>query len=192
MALSTYADLKAAVASWVDREDSDFAARVPDFIALCEQRLNYGDAVNSGLRVAEMEKRALIAVVDGVASLPDDYLEARLFRGTAAPFAPLEFRTPGGAAAAYGGTLPPPATVDLYYYAKIPALSDASPTNWLLTKASNVYLYGSLLESAPFEADDARMQTWQALYASAVQGLKSTDIGARFGLGVARVRGCTP
>lgn len=194
MALSTYADLKAAISSWVDREDADFAARVPDFIALCEQRLNFGGADGAGLRVAEMEKKALIAVVDGSALLPDDFLEPRMFRSTTHPFGSLDFQTPAQAAngAAYYAGSGSVATVELLYYAKIPALSDANPTNWLLTKAPGIYLYGSLLESAPFESDDARMQSWLALYSSAVAGLKQSDAGARWGLGRARVRGSTP
>jgi hypothetical protein len=209
MALASYADLKAAVASWVDREDSDFAARVPDFIALCEQRLNYGGADGAGLRVAEMEKTAaLTADANGKLILPADYLE----------FRSMQPGTPGYDALALGGidatsgfvptggvpartsitgnvvsTYPRAnAPVTVTYYAKIPALSDSNPTNWLLTKAPGVYLYGSLLESAPFESDDARMQSWLALYQSAIAGLKATDAGARFANATVRVRSCTP
>lgn len=209
MALSTYAGLKAAIPSWVDREDTDFAARVPDFIALCEQRLNYGGADGAGLRVAEMEKvAALTPDANGNLTFPADYLESRSFNSSVPGYGSPRLTTPsamvgqygaggiaqdiavtGGVVATYPRSNGP---VTLTYYAKIPALSDANPTNWLLTKAPGIYLYGSLLESAPFESDDARMQSWLALYASALAGLKSTDVGSRFANAVSRVRGPTP
>ena len=38
---------------------------------------------------------------------------------------------------------------------------------WLLLDAPDVYLYGTLIQSAPYLQDDARTQTWAALYAAA-------------------------
>jgi hypothetical protein len=209
MALSTYADLKSSIASWLDREDADFIARVPDFITLCEQRLNYGGADGTGLRVAEMEKVATLTPdAGGNLTLPADYLESRSFNAGVPGYGSPRLTTPSAMVGQYGAsgisrdiavTGASVAThprsngpVTLTYYAKIPALSDATPTNWLLTKAPGIYLYGSLLESAPFESDDARMQSWLALYASALAGLKATDVGARFANAVSRVRGPTP
>ena len=209
MPLATYADLKAAIPSWLDREDSDFAARVPDFIALCEQRLNFGGADGAGLRVAEMEKTAVLTPdIYGKLALPADYLESRSFAPQAAGYDALTLSGIDANAGyyPYGGvarqmsisgqtvsTFPlSNGGVTLTYYAKIPALSDANPTNWLLSKAPGVYLYGSLIETAPFETDDSRSQMWLALYTAALAGLKSTDVGMRFANAVSRVRGPTP
>ena len=209
MPLATYADLKAAIPSWLDREDSDFAARVPDFIALCEQRLNFGGADGAGLRVAEMEKTATLTPdANGKLTLPADYLESRSLAPGAAGYDAL---TLSGIDAnvglyRYGGvprrmsisgqtvsTFPlANGAVTLLYYAKIPSLSDANPSNWLLAKAPGVYLYGSLIETAPFEIDDARSQIWLALYTNALAGLKTTDTGMRYANAVSRVRGPTP
>ena len=46
--------------------------------------------------------------------------------------------------------------ITLAYVARIPALSDANPTNWVLQQAPQMYLYASLLEAEPFLANDAR------------------------------------
>ena len=46
-------------------------------------------------------------------------------------------------------------TVELVYFARIPALTAAQPVNWLITKAPDVYLYGVLLEAMLFQKDEA-------------------------------------
>jgi hypothetical protein len=72
--------------------------------------------------------------------------------------------------------LVPPAvddiTIDMVYYGKIPALSDANTTNWLLTKAPDVYLYGALTHAAPFLMDDQRMAVFSQIYLARVQSLQ--------------------
>jgi len=64
MSIATYADLKAAVANWLNR--SNLTARIPDFIALTETRMMYG-AQGAGiaceaLRIRAMETSADIAI----------------------------------------------------------------------------------------------------------------------------------
>jgi hypothetical protein len=72
--------------------------------------------------------------------------------------------------------LVPPAvddiTIDMVYYGKIPALSTANTTNWLLTKAPDVYLYGALTHAAPFLMDDQRMAVFSQIYLARVQSLQ--------------------
>ena len=69
------------------------------------------------------------------------------------------------------------------------ALSDSAETNWLLTHHPDIYLYGALLHSAPFLQEDARAQTWAALYKSAVERVndassKSTASGSGLRLNI--------
>jgi hypothetical protein len=71
----------------------------------------------------------------------------------------------------------------MIYYGKIPALSAQQATNWLLTKAPDVYLYGSLLHAQPFLMDDQRMPVFATLYNSRIEALneesmKSTHSGS--------------
>jgi len=53
----------------------------------------------------------------------------------------------------------------------VPNLSDESPSNWLLERAPDVYVYGSLLAAAGYLHDDSRVGLWQAAYGEAVSAL---------------------
>lgn len=69
------------------------------------------------------------------------------------------------------------------YYKKFAGLSASQATNWLLTNAPGVYLYGSLLESAPFiggDQDQKRLPMWHGLYLAACNGLQKQDSFDRF------------
>ena len=58
------------------------------------------------------------------------------------------------------------------YYKKFAAMSGASDTNWLLTNAPGVYLYGSLVEAGLFIQDLEMAGQWHPHFAAAVQGLE--------------------
>lgn len=83
-------------------------------------------------------------------------------------------------------------SVVLYYYSKIPALSDDAPTNWLLTKKPNIYLYATLMEAAPFMQDDNRIAVWERLLAEAITAFQLSDQMARWSNGLLRISGPTP
>lgn len=183
MAFGTYAELQAAICKWAWREDDEsFAASVPDFIALAEAR------INRELRVGAMETTAPIVMTGGVGTLPADYLQfrtvslngggwPRYINSSAVAGYGDQFAIDGSTIRlGYGAT----GDVSLVYYARIPALSDANPTNWLLAKAPDLYLYGSLVESAPFMMDDARLGTWTTLYQKAMQDLINDDNRAKY------------
>jgi len=53
--------------------------------------------------------------------------------------------------------------LELEYYKKL-ALTDAAPTNIILTNDPDLYLYGSLIHSAPYLRDDPRLMVWSKLY----------------------------
>ena len=72
-------------------------------------------------------------------------------------------------------------TVELYYYSRIPELSDSNTTNWLLEYFPDAYLYGSLVHSAPYLKDDARLTIWAALYQSAIDAINESGDAAKFG-----------
>jgi hypothetical protein len=66
-------------------------------------------------------------------------------------------------------------TAELVYYAKLSKLSDSNTTNWLLTAAPDIYLYGALMQAAPYLKDDARIGTWSQMYLTALQDLQTAD-----------------
>jgi hypothetical protein len=72
-------------------------------------------------------------------------------------------------------------SLNVYYVGKIPVLSDANTTNWLLDEAPGVYLYGALSQSAPYLKDDERLIIWSTLYTNAVNALNMASQDAKWG-----------
>jgi len=66
-------------------------------------------------------------------------------------------------------------TAEMVYFQKIPALSDAAPTNWCLTANPQLFLYGSLIEAMPYLQDEARINTFVAGFDRAMQDLQQQD-----------------
>lgn len=205
MALSTYSELKDAVAVWLNKPDIE--QTVPTLIAMAE-----GD-INRSLRHWRMQKRSVAVIDSQYASLPTDWVASMRFYTTDAGTQPLDLISHGdlldrrydrddraGRPTHYAVTgsqfefYPTPDgayNAELVYYARVPALSDAAPTNWLLTEAADVYLYGTLIHSAPFLGEDQRLATWSALYKSALDSLNAASAEARYsGVGLKmKIRG---
>ena len=188
MTIATYAQLQTAVADFLNRED--LAAVVPTFIALAEAQ------IARDVRDWRMESRITFALNDGLEDLPVDWVETiRLGidgEGEVVQVGPsdmmalradIQRQGPPFYFAHVAGKIEvfpvPDADAVLVYRAKIPALSNDNTTNWLLTAAPDVYLYGSLIHSAPYLKDDPRIDVWAGLYASAVSAVNSASDRAR-------------
>jgi len=63
----------------------------------------------------------------------------------------------------------------LVYYARIPALSDSNTSNWLLDYSPDIYLYGALMQSAPYLQNDERITIWSSLYLKAIDDLEISN-----------------
>jgi hypothetical protein len=72
------------------------------------------------------------------------------------------------------------ATLEMLYRAKIPALSGGSPTNWLLTEAPDLYLFGALSQAQPWMEGDPRLQSWVDRYEGILAQLNSHEERSRF------------
>lgn len=186
MSITNYTELKASVADWLNRED--LTAQIPDFITFAEARLN------RTLRTREMLTRRRTVTTDGFIGLPPDYLETYQLQlptnATNTP-EPLTFIGPDEAArfkatSMTGKTryytiidgafelIPTPSSsveLTITYYAKVPALSSTQATNWLLTKAPDLYLYATLANAAPYLQNDERIPVWSQLASSAFDEL---------------------
>ena len=64
---------------------------------------------------------------------------------------------------------------ELVYYAKLTKLSASVATNFLLASSPDIYLYGSLLQAAPYLQDDARIPVWSSLYDRALTDVQTAD-----------------
>jgi len=155
------------------------------------------------IRHWRQEKRSTAEIDTQYSAIPADFLEAVRFYITSGDTRPLELISQAemldrkyhnlntsGQPAYYAITAgeievyPVPDgtyTAELYYMANLPALSDSNTSNWLLQYYPDAYLYGSLIHSAPYLKDDARLQVWAALYQSAIDGINAESEKSKFG-----------
>jgi hypothetical protein len=195
MALSTFAELKSSIADFLNRDD--LTSVIPDFIKLAETDFN------RKIRHWRMENRASAEVDGQYSAIPADFLEPIRLHIETGDYRPVELIShhqlrqrreasldTSGKPAFYAFTQgeielypTPDATysLELYYYSRISALSDSNTNNWLLTYFPDAYLYGSLIHSAPYLAEDQRITTWASLYAAAVQAINEESNQAKYG-----------
>lgn len=195
MALTTYSELQSAVADWLLR--TDLTAVIPDFITLAEAD------IERKVRHYKMEARLAVSYDARFEDVPSDWLETitlYLEDATGPHQVDLISRAEmmdrryqsndtGGRPCFYAMAgeqfelLPTPDeayTGELLYIQRIPALSVAVPTNWLLDTAPDAYLYGALIQSAPYLKDDERIPVWAAAYANAIDGLNQASSASKY------------
>ena len=196
MAITNYTTLQTEIANFLNRDD--LTSVIPTFIQLAEAQMN------REIRHWKMEQRSSgqQSPGDQYMQIPTDWLETiRLHvtdQGTSAitmtsraAMADIRAKNENVStkttyyychADGQFELYPTPAdtlNVELLYYQKIPDLATNS-TNWLLTDAPDVYLYGALLHSAPYLAEDARVAVWAQMYSAAVQNINSASEQARY------------
>ena len=186
MAISTYSELKTAVANWINRDD--LTDRIPEFIALAEARFN------RMLRVSAMEGLYTADTVKAQRNynLPPRYLQMRSLRLNRDPLVVLTYLTPEMMDRVWAGSAvgipkaytikandiflgPAPSSVyemEMDYFRKFDALSTSTATNWVIINAPDVYLYGSLLEAEPFIMNDQRTALWSAAFYKAIEDIQ--------------------
>lgn len=190
MAISNYTQLKSAVGDFLNR--SDLESVIPTFVALAEAQ------INRDLRHWRMENRVdgQQSVGDKFMQFPADWLETIRFqvstttglrtldllsvaaisdrrqKASNSPGIPQYYSHVRGEFELY----PTPSEdtdFELLYFQRIESLSDSVTTNWLLDYAPDVYLYGSLMHSAPYLKEDERVAVWAQMYSAAVQNLNA-------------------
>ena len=189
MAISTYSELKTAVANWLDRDD--LADRIPEFIALAEARMN------RVLRLRMMESKYTASTIASQRNyaLPTSYIQMRNFQLNTSPITSLSYVSPeiydrlwggsqGGIPQFYTiianelqlGPIPGSViTMEMLFYKKISALSASNTTELMLTDNPDVYLYGALLEAEPFVMNDERIGVWAQGFEKAIVDLQEQD-----------------
>lgn len=206
MAISTYAELQAAAANWLARDD--LTARIPEFITLCEAKLN------RLLFVPQMETRSTTTVDTSdtepeFISLPSDFQTMRRVRLSGVAGKPrLSFLTQTqlddyrysidnvtdrpiyftimGSEMELAPTPNEDYELEMVYRKNIPALASNS-TNWLLTLAPDIYLYGTLLEAMPLIKDDGRVQLWASAFSQVLDDLNNLGFRQSFDSGPSSV-----
>ena len=194
MAITTYDELKASIANWLNRDD--LADAIPDFISLAEA------GINRSMKHWRMEERATATLATQYEALPARWISPIRLSLLGSPAYQLEPVGQAEMTALRGedntagrpryycltqGELefyPTPNSdydLEMVYYEKPAALSDSNASNWVLEHFPDIYLYGALIHSAPYLADDQRAMAWATLYQTALDVAIADGENAKFG-----------
>lgn len=177
MAITNYTELQATISDWLNR--TDLAPVVETFIANAEATLRRRPEVRNLVTTV-----LLVPTGTEDVDLPFDLkqLEALYYSGPtrfgSVDIVPQDALAMEKRAAGLSGPprkaafiqkrrlrfAPVPdedQLLSLEYWQTVPTLTDAAPTNWLLTEQPDIYLYASLVESAPYLREDPRLQVWE-------------------------------
>jgi len=195
MTITNFGTLKTAIADTLNRDD--LTSVIPTFVSLAQAQFN------RKIRSHRQITRGSLTIDAQFEALPADWLETIRITMDASPIRVLtqismddltryrtaiDNTTDAPVYFAHNGTdielFPTPSTSytgEITYYAKVTALSADADTNWLLTNNPDIYLYGSLVHTAPYLKDDARIALWAGLLAQAMDEIEDETAAARFG-----------
>jgi hypothetical protein len=188
MPLDTYANLQLAIADRIHR--ADLTPVIPDFIRQAE------DVIYADLDARKQDTRATLTALANTEAipLPTDFMNFRSVSVVSStPQGTLDYRSPdqysqefqfGNAGTPrvytiigdnmYVQPIPDQDTMlNVVYEAKLSNLSNANPSNWLLSNYPTVYLYAALVQAAIYMMKDPT--TYQAVYDKAIKGVIRQD-----------------
>lgn len=197
----TYNGLKASIADFLLRSDASTIAAIPDFIVLAEAQMHRRliGRQKQGFPIPRrmiLRSDASFALNAEYVAVPTDIAGALILELTASDgtlidldylepinldrekkrgywtgrpkfytIIGLELKIYPVADQAYTG--------ELTYIKRLAAASTI--TNWILTDYPDAYLYGSLVQSAPYLKEDSRIQTWATLFTAALDDICNAD-----------------
>lgn len=186
MALGTFAELKASIADWLDRDD--MTARIPDFITLAEERINAEMEIRTvetdqsltatpssrtiTLPASFREPVALWFVINGE-RVDKAYQQAATFDASAIAGEPLVWCVDGGDIA-FDRPCDQAYSVILRQRGGV-ALSDSATTNFVLSKYPSLYLWGALNEAAIFLRDPELRATAEGRFGTALETARTKE-----------------
>jgi len=201
MPINNYANLKASIKRRSKRNDvSD--ADLTDYILQAEA--TFYNNPTTALRIRAMEARATAptSITSRFLALPDDFLQMRRLKlndpySGSSGDTDVEYLTPEQmplnnlvqipcyftvtSQIEFNSTPDKVYTTEMQYLQKIPALSDAAPTNTILTEHPNIYLFGALwaLFQDAMEGDVSNY--FKDQFFQAIAGANATDQAGRYG-----------
>lgn len=172
----TYTQLQADIADYLHR--TDLTAKIPGFIARAEstmfRELNikdiqtvYEDVTDEDFIVLPRDFGRIVRLTMSVGGAEQtlDYVSPTRIKASAKQYG---FESGGIRIFGAGNN----ADYKLYYTPVILPLSDANPTNWLLTNAADLYLYASALEGAKYTQNAEQMTTLAGMTAGLVESVR--------------------
>jgi hypothetical protein len=192
MSITNYGQLAASMKAWLDRTaDDDMTPYIPEFVDLCntrlkadlDDRLMVKRSASAAMTVNDLPADYSAVGDEGMVTLmtADDVVSSQLRYATEKQMANMGDAMASVSVPSYYTIIgkqiefyPPAVDSDWLWrmtYQARPVLDSAvdASTNDILTEWPALYLYGSLVHSAPFLEDDSRLMTWQALYNDALQ-----------------------
>jgi len=200
VSISTYAELKSAVANFLAR--TDLTDQIPNFIQLAEARLS------RELETRDQEKRATATLTSGdeFIALPTDMREIREIKLNTSPNVVLEYKSPTALDTTYTGSTGKPLaysivggelkirpipddsyTAEIIYIGSLSALSDTNTTNVMLTRHPDAYLSGSLVEAYTYLMDEQRASTYDAKFTRSIEEIRKDEQRSHYGTGALHI-----
>lgn len=195
---TTLDTLTATAVRWSDRADID-PALVLDMIGNVTGRLN------RLLRMPDMESAEIMQCFGGSITIPNDFIALRSIVGesdefgrNALQYIPTDVFTaylrdnkdvPDGVTyytrlgrywRLYPNNLPDGVAFRVNYYQNLPEINTVFPTNWLLQKYPQMYLFGLLEQIYMFTMDDDRAAYWKAKFENAAGELQAESDQAHY------------
>lgn len=175
MAISTYSELQTAITDWMDR--TDLTGSATDFITLAEARLNRKidavetDATLTGTVDSRNVDVSALSIIEPMAVFIADTVggdEREVEIKAPGTFAYNDTSGEPGFVALNGTNLVFDRPLDVAYSIRFRyrgrfALSDAAPTNDLLTNHPDVYLAASIMWGGVYISDPGKAQGFKAL-----------------------------
>lgn len=190
-------ELKTSIRRYLKRTDLDDV--IPDWIQFAQRR------IDTEMRLPEQEYRTTTTANLAFLPLPQDWIEMRNvqvdFDGNYA----LSYLTPeqlDNMSRTLKGESPNPiqfytivnnqielipapgddteTIIELFYYAREPALVNNSDTTKILTKFSQLYIYGVMVEAMPFLEHQAGQASWQQMFDEFARILNQRAQAGRF------------
>lgn len=193
MALGNYTELKAEVALWLDRED--LTTQIPTFITLFEAQ------AERKLRTRQMlvlNEAGTTTAASGLIALPENFLALQnltVYNSSGSPIS-LTYASKNQCdnrrAQAVTNRFPEVYTIgaveielapypdaaysyEMSYWEKIARLSTSVSSNWLLAAHPDLYLYGTLMQAAPYLKHDERIDVWSGAVGVLMEDITLAD-----------------
>jgi hypothetical protein len=203
MALVTdYTTLQDHIADTLNRSAAAFTAVVPNFIQQFEAK------AKNDFRLRSLTDRGVVSVSADALALPSDFYSLEdWYHDGDTYFGPIEIVSRnliGKLKASYGKTGVPqfasivdgkvsfaPVPDQAYntkmtYWRQVTNLSATNTTNWLLDKAPDIYIYGSMVEAHIYLKDSVKAGEAQAVLDQRSDALHAAEMDAQFGGSIRR------
>jgi hypothetical protein len=194
--ITDFTSLKAAAGAHYGNR-SDLVPKWDLFTQLAETE------INGFLRVNPQQAVTTLTSAAGVITLPSDALKAQTIRQTEARKPRIQWTDMAGIeaylsevdqtgdphwAAEVDGTIYLAAEPDdgvtfrVAYTRRVPALSGSAPTNWLLTRRPDIYLFGLLEQAGVYDHDDQARGTYREKFITGLAGLDKSEREDKWGM----------